>query len=692
MSPSFRFFVWMKSDFRISSGNVLQLMLLVGIVQVSLYYLSGATIRSDGGFAVTQPDTLLYCQAARRIVEGHPLSFSEGVAPSTGTTSVLYPFVLAIPYLVGCTGDSLLLAGFFLNAAFYLVFLWAWGLVICEKFRDGIALFAATMLVALSGHAAFCALSQSDVGLWMAVSSIVAAGFALKRPGLFAPALLVAPWVRPEGAIVAVSFAVASVVFAVKQRDSGVRCWLIALGVAALLSTVGVFALNFVLTGYAGFSSVAHKGYFSLLPFADAIARSAIDAVQMAKGILLGIPSGAPRDLFSLPLLGAAFMWLGVFAYDWRKQGLLEASFLVAAGLGFLLVAASGWQGTNMDRYLAWMMPIIALFTARGLSFAAERFRPPVAVVPSVVLFVFSAASALQHAASFHVFSARVDQVRAFAEQCERTMTQGSAVGVMGWAGIAYEFSSRRVAHLPGIYSPEFEFSGNMSAVVEMLKREPEKRFYYMFSSPEGWDGVLSFRDCAGDGCIDKMVLAGPRGFSLKKMQWSAFDRAAENPASQNGRSLSVRVDVGYEPDEREFEYDVLTSYDQPPLSPFAVVAPLCGTNIVEAGRLLLGGDEMTIPLALGKDVEVVLRTAATATATAPGAYGAAAGGKCLFSNPMELHIEVDGREIGNAAFYVENKGFSDVHFTIPGSAIVRTPCRVAFHGDHVAYGYWFYQ
>ena len=343
-----------KSDFRVGVGNVVPLMLLVGVVQVALYYVAGATIRSDGGFAAAQPDTLLYCQAARRIVEGHPFSFSEGVAVSTGTTSVLYPFVLAIPYLLGCTGDSLLRAGFFLNASFYLVFLWAWGLVVREKFTRGVGLFAAAALVAFSGQSAFCALAQSDIGLWMAVSSLLAAGLVLRRRVLLIPALLVAPWVRPEGAIVCCVFAAFAVFRAVRGVCVGSRWRQLALAFAAVLSATGVFALNFALTGHVGFSSVAHKGYFSLLPFADAIARSAIDAVQMAKGVLLGLPVGAPRDFFALPLVGAAFMWLGVFVHDWRRCSWREMVFLVAAALGFLSVAASGWQGTNMDRYLVW--------------------------------------------------------------------------------------------------------------------------------------------------------------------------------------------------------------------------------------------------------------------------------------------------------------------------------------------------
>ena len=682
----------MKYYLNIGSKNVVQLMLLVGIVQVALYYISGATVRSDGGFAVAQPDTLLYCQAARRIVEGYPMSFSDGVAVSTGTTSVFYPFVLAIPYALGCTGDSLFRAGFFLNAAFYMIFLWAWGLVIREKFARGIGLFVAAALVALSGQSAFCALAQSDTGFWMAVSSLVAAGIVLRRTAVFVPALLVAPWVRPEGAIICVVFAVFGVFRTVRCNCASVRWRLLSLSFAAFLSAMCVFAFNFMLTGHAGFSSVAHKSYFSILPFADAIVRSAIDAVQMSKGLLLGLPVSAPRDFFALPLLGAAFMWLGVIVHDWRRSRWRELMFLIAAAFGFLSVAASGWQGTNFDRYLVWLMPVSMLFTARGIVFVSKSFSPAAAAASSAILIAFAAASAMQHVASFHVFSERTDHIRAFAEQCERTMTKKSAVAVGGWAGVAFEFSPRRVAQLPGIYSPEFEYEGSPSAVVEILKREPDKRFSYMFSAPEGLSGFISSEMGVGENGISEMVLPGPLGFSLKKMKWLPFDVAVANPLPKNGGSLSARVDVGYEPDEKASDYDVLTTYDQRPLSPFAVVAPLNGTNIVEAGRILLGGDEMTVSLMPGKDVEVVLRTLAKATAFAPGALGAAAGGKCEFASPMELHVEVDGRVVGHVTFNIEAEGFTDAHFTISGSEITASPCRITFHGDHIACGYWFYQ
>ena len=47
---------------------VAALLFFVGLLQVAGYYLSGALVNGDGPLAVPQPDTLLYMQAARRIV------------------------------------------------------------------------------------------------------------------------------------------------------------------------------------------------------------------------------------------------------------------------------------------------------------------------------------------------------------------------------------------------------------------------------------------------------------------------------------------------------------------------------------------------------------------------------------------------------------------------------------------------
>ena len=176
-----------------SRKNLLVLILCIGLIQIAAYYVSGMLATQDGCMAVPQPDTLLYCQAARRIVDAHPFSFSEGTAVSTGTTSILYPFLLAVPYALGATGDSLLTAGFLLNAAFYLVFLLGWGVAILEWVEEQRPRLVAMLLLSLAGQPAYCCMAQSDIGCWLAVSGLLAAGLARGRFLFYGPMLLLAP-------------------------------------------------------------------------------------------------------------------------------------------------------------------------------------------------------------------------------------------------------------------------------------------------------------------------------------------------------------------------------------------------------------------------------------------------------------------------------------------------------------------
>ena len=685
----------MKTASDQSHTNILALMLLVGVVQMALYYLAGATVRSDGAFGIAQPDTLLYCQAARRIVEGHPFSFSAGTAVSTGTTSVLYPFVLAIPYALGATGDAFFRAGFILNAAFYLVFLLGWGLTIRAKLADPFARIVAALLVALSGQAAYCAAAQSDIGLWMAVSALMIAGFATKRAILYAPMLLLAPWIRPEGMICALAYAACAIgagfFHAGAERHREKSSLLIS--VAAIASVAGVFALNAALTGKLGFSSVANKGHFFHLPFCDAIAATAVDALSLAKSLLFGISSFATRDLYYLPVAAVALMWLGVCVRDWRRCETWRDAALLLAVLGsFGTVAMSGWQGSNMDRYLAWCLPIVLLLAAEGASWLARRIGTgPSRFVPAALVVGFGGLASVVCAAVFHAACVTQTSLVLFARQCDDTMTARSAVGIFGSCGLAYEFSPRRIAHLPGIYSPEF-MARDQAAVFEILKNEKDTRFFYWFFNTTESSLLITAFGKDGLDLLGEVQLAGPRGFELRKASWKAFDAAVATPPTTNGQTLVARVDVGYELDERAAAYETITTYDQPELRPFAKAGKLGGVDIVEAGRIILGGDEMTVKLTPGRDAQVVMRTLAKAEAFAPGALGAVAGGECAFKSPMELHLEVDGKEVGHVTFKLNEEGFTDARFTIPGKAVTRSPCRVALHGDHIACCYWFYQ
>lgn len=657
------------------------LLLSFGVLQIAAYYLMGATIRADGGFALPHPDTLLYMQAARRICEGAPFSFSAGTAASTGTTSVLYPFVLAVPYALGCVGDALIRGGFVINAAFYLLFLFCWGRIAFDRLESAGARFVALALLAFSPQSVFCALSQSDTGFWMAVSALFALSLHRNDLRLSVPLLMLAPWVRPEGMICVFSFLVVATIRR-NRREIG---W----GVLALASVLAVFVFNAALTGACQFSSVANKGYLKNYGLFRGLYQSGLDFVRMLRELILGIPISSPRDLFILPVIGAALMGLGVFTHDWHRRGVSrEFVWLLAVGGGFALVATSGWQDTNADRYLAWTYPTLALFVAEGAYVCETRakgfgFR----YLPAILTVAFAVCASGIEVCAFRLVSERMDRTRAFAVRCEETMTRTSAIGVWGRCGIAYEMDSRRVAHLGGIYSPEFPLEAG-AETFETLKRNPELRFYYYFHDPAD-ESRFGFNSL---GTVSEQILVGPHGMELRKMLWAPFDAAAVLPRPpKEGLKLADAVDVAYGPDERRASYEPFTDYglDLPP--PFAEFGRLGETDIVEGGRVLFGGDEMSVALEPGKDVTVIMRTLSSRTLVLSDAF-AHERRTVSFSSPMELHLEVDGEEVGHATFRLNEKGFTDAVITIPGAAIRRSPCRVGFHGDHIACAYWYYQ
>jgi len=663
----------------LEKANWITLALCVGVIQVSAYYLFGATVRPDGCLAVAQPDSALYLQAARRIAEGFPFSYSAGEAVCTGTTSVLYPFVLAVPCALGLSGASSVAAAFALNAVFYLAFLFCWLRVVDLKVRNPVDKAVAGLALALFGQTALVALAQSDIGLWLLVSAVFAWGLAADNPRLFVPALVAGPWVRPEGMVCAIAFAI--VAFTVRRRRG--------VAVFAILSVVGVFLLNYFLSGSCQFSSVQGKGHFAVEPFSQAALATWRDALAMLRQIFFSFPSGTVREMFFPPIVGGGLLLFYVFSRDYSDFDAREAVFLLACGGGFATVAASGWQGSNYDRYLAWMFPVAVVWTALGAAALGRRLRGAARFLPVALVFAFFACGSAAEVLLFRVGCEKSETDRAFYERCEATLPKGASVGSFGNSAALHWMSPRRFAHLSGIYSPAFA-AADVASAFEVLKRDPSARFDFWMFDPAA-DGLAvepSVRAILGEA-----VLLGPRGLSLNRPDWRAFDAGADDPAAPaEGLSLRARVDVGYGPDELAAAYEPLGDYLERPPAPVFRLDDLGGRKVAEAGRVLRGGDGMTVSgLVPGRDLHVVMRTAAAQRAVTRHAVGSTVD-DYSFASPLELVVAVDGREACRVRCDIPGKGFGDVVFSVPGGAIAADTVRLAFWGGHAAYGYWFFQ
>ena len=674
--------------------NVTILMLCIGLVQIAGYYLAGMLASPDGGMAVPQPDTLLYCQAARRIVEGHPFSFSEGTAISTGTTSVLYPFVLAIPYALGATGDALFMAGFWLNAIFYLIFLFGWGQALGQWLEHPWARLLAIILLAISGHPAICAMAQSDIGFWMAASALLAWGLAVNKPVFYGAVLILAPWIRPEGMVCVIAFGlmlVASVLFRRKDESGTRMCVLWTILVLSIISLSSVFLLNYALTGQAQFSSVAYKGYFKIMPFVKAFYNTAGDFWKMTKEILFALAGGFPRTLYAVPLLGGLLGIIGIFCYPWRECKNPAGLFLLllASGGGFLTVAYSGWQNTNLDRYLAWIIPLIILFTAYGITTVIDwlpqhTWKP---LLPLIIL-LGTAFNAVCLCSSFHLISTMVNRRHAFySQEVEPVLPPHASIGALD-CGSAYSFSSRRVANIGGIYSPEFQVPPGEAYRVEILSNEPQTRFDYWLGDVEAFTRM--FGDTS-ERFTGPLKLSGPDGHQVRIAKWESFNRAQMPIQAPRGLSLVAKVDIGYEKEERAADYTMLDRYGREPFPLFIETSKIQGKDAIDCGRVIIGQDEMTIPVTPQKDLTIILRTTLSRKLATPLEIVSRTE-QFSFSNPLSLNFQVDGQPAGTTTQNLSTNSFSEIAFTISGEHIQQSPSKISILGDHIAFCYWFFQ
>ena len=659
--------------------NWITLALCVGVIQISAYYFAGATVRPDRCFAVAQPDSALYLQAARRIVDGFPFSYSTGEGGCTGTTSVIYPFVLAIPYALGLSGGSSVLAAFVLNAFFYLVFIFCWACVIDLKVQRREDKAVATLSLALFGQFALVTLAQSDTGLWLVISSVFALGLAKNRPRLYIPALVIGPWVRPEGMVCVIAFAI--VAFVVRRRR--------LVAVIALASLFAVFTFNWWLTGACFFSSVQGKGHFASASFCQASVATFRDLLVMIRQIFLGFPSGMSREMFFVPVLGGFFFFFHVFTHDYSDIDEREIIFLLACAGGFLTVAASGWQGTNYDRYLAWTMPVAVVWTALGAMSVGRYIKGSARFLPIAVLLCFGVVGSAAEVLLFRIGCEACEADRAFYERCERVLPHGASVGGFGNSSAMHWLSSRRFAHLSGIYSPVFLTKYSVSAF-EVLKHKPETRFDWWMCDSVADSGVVSAESC---GVFGELFLRGPRGLSLRRADWRPFDTAAADPAPpKQGLKLRARVDVGYEPDEHATHYEIIGDFLERATLPVFRFDKLGDTMGADVGRVVTGGDSMRISgLVPKQNVHIVMRTVRKQCATSVHANGVSRD-DFSFVSPMALHVVVDGCEVGNVGFVVPEEGFADVTFVVTGSVISSESAVFSFEGDHAVFCYWFYQ
>lgn len=649
-------------------------------------------VYTESGHATPpQGDSLIFYQYARAMAEGRPYRFNEDAPPSTGSTSHLYPVMLALPYALGAKGEALGTAGFLLNAIGYLALVLLIWLAARRMLASAAPLAAA--LVALSGQTVMTFFGQTDMGLFtvLAVGAFCAALY--RRYLLLAALLILCTLTRPEGALLSLLMVGASFMPTSAGRRGSVGFTFA--GAMGLFASALIAFFNHRMTGSLLPISTAGRGLLATETPAGALMGATSAIGEMFKEVFFGLTDGH-RRFYLLPVFGGWLGVMGLLSRRWRRDETtrVETWWMAALLATVLVISLSGREGVQFDRYLAWILPVWFIYVAIGLRQAAGMFPWRRAYLfMAFALLLYQGLGLVYFGSVFAQRSATIASNVSFVRSAGERLPEGSRVGMVNYSGLAYFLPDHPVSNVYGVVSPEFVNDVSPRTNIEVLRHEPATRFdaWLLLSGHETgkWYSAFAGRQLAAE----TPLFGRANALVLHEADWSTLNLSTL-PLSSSARQfvynlgLVDQVNIGYLPDEERAQYRQFTRLSGTKLLPVSETLALERRVITEVGRVVMGSETMRVKAEPGREMRVVLRTSRAAGAPLPSGLEA-----LEFASPISLTLQVDGKDAGSPTINLNSADeFTEANFRIPADLIQSDSIELTVGGDHLSYAYWFYQ
>lgn len=661
----------------------------LGAVAVAWYF-AATTLRYTRPMGLPLDDSYIYLTYAKQFGRGEPFSYFPGGGYSAGSTSVLWPMLLAPFWTLGARGHALVWVSYLLCTALYALTCLGVMRVIHRITGDRLAGVLGAVLALAIAPFAWTSLSGMEVAFASAllVGTIL---LLLDQPRTGPPSrrlaacLAAASLSRPEATLIVLGIASIAVLSRLRRRELSAAAWW-TVPLAAPLAWV---IANKLLAGNFFPNTGVAKSHFYLPGFDWTYW---LDAVTTTTGRMLSglfwdsaSPLVWPRLVALAWLAGAARILLRTH----REGRLLAGAVIVASPLVLLLavIASSGMWSFQNYRYIAPAFPLLMISAGAALapvSLPLPWWRP-IHGAPGRGRHAWHAAAALAVAGlAYSALPGLRADARLFAQGAMDTNTQVVAIGrylhaklpdasvMFHDAGAIAYYGDGRVYDMLGLVTNHQAGIANNGpgSRFEFLEALPPDRRPTHFAYYPGWLGTdelfgqVLLHTWLGPG-LDKRRLVGDGDMQVIEATWDHAGTGERPLDPHPGFRLADRLDVAHLDSERAHHWrgELGRRKQGDPTARWSLVAREAGERglILDGGRTIRGGAErFSLDVDPAKPVRLLLRTGG------PSAHPFHE----TIAKPVPLRIlDPSGRELAAATLPIPDGRFVEVAFDLPAGA-----------------------
>jgi hypothetical protein len=655
--------------------RILAIALLALLAITIIWGFAATTLVHTRPMGLPLDDSYIYLTYAKQFGRAQPFTYFPGGGYSAGSTSVLWPMVLAPFWTLGARGHALVWVSFLVCGALYLATALGVYRFVREVAGDVAAVLGGVLVLAIAPFA-WCALSGMEVAF---ASALLIATLLLlvrapregapsKKLGVCLAALSLS---RPEAMLLAGAITVICSVDRARHRAWRAAAWWLAPLVAPIVWLVA----NRVLAGNFFPNTGVAKSHFYLPGFDWTYWGHAVlqQSGRMFRALFWAEdgPLVWPRVMALLYLAGS----VRIVLWARREQRWLVGVLAIVTPIVMMLaiVASSGLWAFQNYRYIAPALPLLCI--PAGCALAVPKFLPKL----EGWVWIATASGLVAALAGFAVPRMRAD-MRLFAQGAMDTNTQVVAIGewlhrkqpdasvMFHDAGAIAYYGDTRVYDMLGLvtnYQAGIANNGS-GARFEFLESLPPERRPTLFAYYPGWMGTPEFfgdvlMHTSLQGAFEKRRLVGEYDMQVIEANWDHVGTAERPFNDHTGWAVVDRLDIADMASERDHHWVGRMGRRSfgDPTARWSFVEREVATRglVIDGGRTIRdGGERFTITIDPSKPTRLVIRT----------------GGQTSYpfheviDRPVTLKLFAGTRELGHLEIAPPAGEFSELTFEIP--------------------------